>query len=214
MKNKHGAAVLSFCHNHRFATYISYQKKILLDGEPNMMIFSAKITKAKLLSLALICACLALLLLVSIPRAAEPTLKTEYSGATNEERVNFLRNFGWEIVNEPAEIVEVVIPETFDATYSAYNDLQKTQGMNLENYKGMRAVRYTYAVKNYPKAAEGEGVEANLLVVDRQIVAGDVTSVRLGGFMQGLARPAISTGTVVNSDATQLPNALTEPLGK
>ncbi len=203
---------LLFSHILQTATYISYQKKILLDGEPNMMIFSAKITKAKLLSLALICACVALILLVSIPRAAEPTLKTEYSGATNEERVNFLRNFGWEIVNEPAEIVEVVIPETFDSTYSAYNDLQKTQGMNLENYKGMRAVRYTYSVKNYPKAAEGEGVEANLLVVDKQIVAGDVTSVKLGGFMQGLARPAISTGTIDSDGTPRTPDL--DPIGK
>ena len=161
-----------------------------------MMIFSTKVTKAKLLTLALICSCIALIIIVSIPAGEVPALKTDYAASTNEERVSFLKDFGWELVEEPTEIVEVTIPETFDKTYEAYNELQKKQGMNLESYKGMRAVRYTYVVKNYPNAKAGETVEANLLIVNNTIVAGDVTSVDLGGFMQGLARPAVNMDDV------------------
>lgn len=160
-----------------------------------MMIFSTKITKAKLLTFALIFSCLALIIIVSIPSGDDVPAgaKVSYSGKTNEERVTFLEEFGWDIVDEPIEVSDVVIPTSFDSTYETYNELQKTQGMDLSDFKGMQATRYTYSVTNYvTDDGTAADVQANLLVVDDKIVAGDVTSVSLGGFMQGLARSTAS----------------------
>ena len=102
------------------------------------MIFSTKVTKAKFLTLALICCCIALLIIVSIPSGDTRTeAKTNNNTAkTNDDRVAFLKEYGWEIKNDPLEVFDVVIPTTFYSTYQSYNDLQKTQGFDLEQFKG------------------------------------------------------------------------------
>lgn len=158
-----------------------------------MMIFSTKITKAKILTLALVCSCIALLVIVSIPSrdASANTTSVSYSAKTNEERVSFLKNFGWEVETEPTQTSDVVIPTNFDSTYETYNAMQKEQGLDLSGLKGKKAVRYTYTITNYPTAQESP-VQANLIVIDDKVVAGDVTSTALGGFMHGFARPSSS----------------------
>ena len=102
----------------------------------------------------------------------------------NAGRVAFLRSFGWEVESEPSEILEIVIPTEFDASYDQYNRLQLAQGYDLTRWRGRTAKRYTYKILNYPQAS-GE-VRANLIVCDGQVVAGDVSCVALGGFMHGL----------------------------
>ena len=47
--------------------------------------------------------------------------------------------------------------------------------------------RYAYAVTNYPSGESG--VEAGLLLYKNTVVAGEVLSASLGGFIQGLAMP-------------------------
>ncbi len=106
----------------------------------------------------------------------------------NEVRVQFLDGLGWQVSAEPLEIEEVVIPLEFDATYDKYNKLQIEQGFDLSDYMGQRVKRYTYAVYNYP--GEKDTVRANLLISDGKLIAGDVSSVKLDGFMQGLRMPA------------------------
>lgn len=105
--------------------------------------------------------------------------------STNEKRVAFLRSLGWEVDEEPVEIVEVVIPKTFNAVYNNYNKIQKSQGLDLSKYRGVRAKRWTYNVRNYPGAKEG--IRANLLIYKNRLIGGDVSSVEINGFMQGLS---------------------------
>lgn len=113
---------------------------------------------------------------------------------TNEERVSFLEQFGWQVEADPREVAEVVVPQEFDATYQAYNDIQRLQDCDLEKYKGKRVKRYTYTVLNYPDAQDT--VVANLLVSGDKVVGGDVCSLALDGFIHTLALPqeAVSTG--------------------
>ena len=169
---------------------LQLKNKYFTDGDMKMMIFSTKITKAKILTLALVCSCIALLVIVSIPSkdASANTTNVNYAAKTNEDRVKFLEKFGWEVDANPTETVDVVIPTTFDSTYETYNKMQKGQGLDLEGYKGKKAVRYTYTINNYPTKQESP-VQANLIVLDDKIVAGDVTSTAMGGFMHGFARP-------------------------
>lgn len=97
-------------------------------------------------------------------------------------RAAFLAEYGWEISTVPTEVCDVVIPERFNQTYERYNALQQTQGFDLADYKGKRAKRYTYRVLNHPS---GDAVQANLLVLNGQVIGGDLCTLAPDGFMQG-----------------------------
>ncbi|MDF2684840.1 MAG: hypothetical protein K0S55_21 [Clostridia bacterium] len=163
-----------------------------------MFIFSTKVTKRKLISLALICSCLALIILLSLPPSNTTVDNVNQVVAkTNEERVGYLTDFGWAVSTEPIEVVDVVIPTSFDEVYESYNMLQKLQGFDLANYKGKKATRYTYEVTNYPTPQDSP-IHANMLLVDNKLIGGDITSVSMGGFMHGFEMP----NDVVDGDSS------------
>lgn len=109
-----------------------------------------------------------------------------YSAATNAERINFLKEYGWETGEEPTEVSEIIIPSEFNDTYENYNNIQKAQNLDLKNYKGKRVRTYRYEIKNYPETEKE--VYANLLVYNGMIIGGDVSSPELGGFMHGFEK--------------------------
>ena len=112
---------------------------------------------------------------------------------SNEDRVAYLQKWGWITGEEPASVEEVLIPETFDASYDDYLALQKGQGFDLTAYAGKTVKRYTYAVSNYPGLRQD--VWACLLVYKKTIIGGEVFCSQGDGFTQGLAYPqGTSTG--------------------
>lgn len=117
--------------------------------------------------------------------------------STNEKRVQYIESFGWTVEPQPLEVVEVTIPRTFGAVYRNYNTLQKKQGFDLADFKGKRVKRWTYRVTNYP-GVEGE-VRCNLLLYDDRVIGGDISTVAIDGFMQGLSR-----GSVTSSSGTDI----------
>ena len=120
------------------------------------------------------------------------TSQTSAMGKTvknNDQRVEYLKSFGWEVDTEPIDEETVVIPRKFTDVYAKYNDIQKSQGFDLSEYGGMEAVRYTYKVLNYPGEKD---VVADIIVFRGSVIAGDVQSISLDGFMQGLEFPAKS----------------------
>ena len=100
-------------------------------------------------------------------------------------QIAFLESLGWETSGEPVDVREVIIPEEWNSVFEEYNDLQKQQGFDLDKYHGKQATIYTYQILNYDSA---ENVVANLMVFDGKLIAGDVCSAELGGFMQGLCK--------------------------
>ena len=96
----------------------------------------------------------------------------------------FLKSYGWE-TGEIIEEEKIKIPLEFDTIYSDYNELQKQAGLDLLEYRGKDAVRYTYEIKNFPYDTSSK-VRANVIVVGERIVAGDIMTVELGGFMYSL----------------------------
>ncbi len=119
------------------------------------------------------------------PEQKQKATKKSYAAGTNEERIHFLTGYGWEVEEEPVEIIEVIVPEEFDQVYQDYNAIQKKQGLDLEKYSGRRCKRYTYSVTNYPDA--NFTVRANLLVYEGKIIGGDVCAIEESGFMHGFA---------------------------
>lgn len=107
--------------------------------------------------------------------------------STNESRIEFLKSFGWEVSAEPTETKEVKLPSKSDEVLATYNKIQLEQGMNIEKYLGKSVIRYTYEVKNYPD--KPDGVRANLIVYKEKLIAGDICSNELNGFMHGFKAP-------------------------
>jgi hypothetical protein len=106
---------------------------------------------------------------------------------TEEQRQELIASLGWEVSPDPVEIVTVTIPSTFDDVYTAYNELQLSQGLDLTRYRGKTCTRYTYSVQNHPR--QSDDVRLNLLVCKGRVIGGDVCSLGLDGFQQSLLFP-------------------------
>ena len=102
-----------------------------------------------------------------------------------DENIVFLSEFGWETEKKYIEKENITIPEDFNEMYTEYNKLQQEAGFDLKEYRGKKAVRYTYIVKNYPDETDSE-VRANVICVNGKPVGGDIMTVDLGGFMKPL----------------------------
>ncbi len=103
-----------------------------------------------------------------------------------EDAVEFLSQFGWEVTAAPVEVKTVTLPAEFDKVFSAYNELQKEQGLNLSKYKNKDVTRYTFSVTNYP---DYEGtVYANVLVYRNRVIGGDICSADVSGFVHGFEK--------------------------
>lgn len=159
-----------------------------------MFIYSLRANTVKFFGI--ICmALIALITLIAFIPAYEPDVATAGEAAevtvsyskikTNEDRIKFLSQFGWEVDSEPVETKEVVIPAEFDKIFAGYNQIQRAQGLDLGKYKKKKLMRYTYNVTNY----DGEGtVYANILVYRNRVVGGDICSSDAGGFVQGFEK--------------------------
>jgi hypothetical protein len=101
--------------------------------------------------------------------------------------VAYLQTHGWLVSEEPASVEEVLIPETFDASYDEYLALQSSQGFDLTQYAGKTVKRYTYQVSNYPGLKEN--IWASLLIYKRTVIAGEIYCSQGDGFTQSLEYP-------------------------
>ena len=104
----------------------------------------------------------------------------------NEDRINFIKQFGWEVDAQPLKEQEVTIPKEFDKIFAAYNEIQRKQGLDLSSFKKKNVMRYTYTVTNYPDY-DGE-VYINILVYRNTVIGGDVCSADVNGFVHGFER--------------------------
>lgn len=149
-----------------------------------------KIKKAILTISVVISLSLLLVLLLTflgVKQGGQTTTGVSTSAENETEILEFVSFCGWEVDKEPVEVRDVVIPQTFDDVYNNYNDIQLQQGFDLSDYAGQRVKRWTYIVRNYPGSSpEDDFIRINLLVFDGRVIGGDVCSVKLDGFMQGL----------------------------
>ena len=161
-----------------------------------MLIFTAKLPHRKLavwvLAAAALCGCALLanrtdLHLLHGPQVATAAL-TRHTVKTEQDRLELLRQCGWEVSPTPLAVEELFLPEQFEADMQEYLDLQQQQGFDLSACAGKRVKRYTYAITNYPTGQTD--VQVNLLVRKNTLVGGEVVCPRLDGFLHGLQRPA------------------------
>lgn len=159
-----------------------------------MFIFTARVTKQRLAAgaAALILLCGAALAVSS--RSGERSINASAPAAisqkvrSNEDRIAYLEQLGWQVSAEPVVVEELLVPEELDETYDEYLQLQSAQGFDLTGLCGKRVKRYTYEIINYPTGETG--VQISLLIYKNRVVGGEVLSPRLDGFLHGLEMPA------------------------
>ena len=145
-----------------------------------------KFAAAMVLSLAVL-----ILLVIFVPTydsEARPTISIgdkEISFTnirTDADRREFLSQFGWTLSDKEPFYEEVSIPKEFDGIFTSYNDMQKSQGLDLQKYAGKICHHYRYEITNYDA---DEVVYANLLMYRGRVIGGDISSAKMDGFVFG-----------------------------
>ena len=103
---------------------------------------------------------------------------------TNEDRLEFISQFGLSVAGEPKETETFSVPENFDMIIAGYNEIQKAQGLDISKYKNKKVTRYTYLVNDY-EGYDGE-VNVNLIIYRNTVIACDVSSADPNGFVKPL----------------------------
>lgn len=158
-----------------------------------MLIMATKLPRRKLalwaLAAAALCCCTLLVHIDALraSRGVETAAVSPKGIKTNEDRVTYLQEHGWQVKEQPIATQELIIPDSFDESYAEYLTLQEEQGFDLERYAGKRVKRYTYEITNYPTGEQG--VQLNLLLYKNTVVGGEVLSAQLDGFLHGLSMP-------------------------
>ncbi len=185
-----------------------------------MFIFTTKFNKKKAVIAVLILAVILIgiiLIAGSIDRSnSKETAALSAVVKNNDQRVKYLNSLGWEVDKKVVEEQKVVIPRDFSDVYKQYNEIQIAQGFDLKKYGGIEATRYTYKVLNFPDASGN--VVADIIIYRNEVIAGDVQSNALDGFMTGLKYPKAATPNTAapsspapsaTAPITAAPNAIT-----
>ena len=146
-----------------------------------MFVFSVK-TSRRQLWIGLICvAVLVIILAAAFLWPAGAVKETAAAAADKDGQIAYLRSLGWEVDADRCEVREVLIPDEFDDVFAAYNELQKSAGMDLTPYHGRRLKCYSWRVLN-----GGEETLAHLYIHQDRVVGGDITATVAGGRSTGL----------------------------
>lgn len=159
-----------------------------------MFVYSLRAGTIKLIGVLCVALTVLITLIAFVPTY---TLSTQASADTEvsysydkvksaEDAAGFLSQFGWAVDTAPIETKTVTIPAEFDKIFSAYNEMQKEQGLDLSKYKRKEVTRYTFSVTNY-EGFEGQ-VYANVLVYRNRVIGGDICSADVTGFVHGFER--------------------------
>lgn len=107
---------------------------------------------------------------------------------TEEDRIAFMKACGIDVDAASVKSSSFVMPENFDRVMVGYNELQKTQGLDISKYSRKKVTRYTYEVVGF-EGYDG-AVFANLLIYRNRIIACDVSS----GDPEGFVKPMVIQG--------------------
>lgn len=152
-----------------------------------MFVFTAKLNKKKAVIAMVALALLLILTIILVNSGGKSGSKSYISESgikTTDDVVSYLASLGWQVDPVPIETQEIVIPRQFNGVYREYVELQKAQGYTIADYGGMKATRHSFRVTNYPSGESD--IVADVVVYGQQIIAGDIQSTAIDGFMRGL----------------------------
>ncbi|MBQ8860504.1 MAG: DUF4830 domain-containing protein [Ruminococcus sp.] len=141
-----------------------------------------KSKKAKFLVLAIACVLVLFIAFICVssfvytpPKSIEVEGKGKYTTVvkTDEDAQEFVEQFSYE-VEELYSLQEMYVPIEFNEIYAKYNEVQKTQGLDLEPYKGEKCKLYIYKLKDY----EVDNAQAymSVLVLEDRVIGGHIST--------------------------------------
>ena len=151
-----------------------------------MYVLTAKVDKKKIAIAAVALIALIAVIIALCAGGRSTATSGELSVNSNDDRVQFLNSFGWDVATSPVESGQVKIPSDTSRVFERYNALQQTMGYDLTQYAGKTVMRYVYKIKNYPGTTED--VYATLLISNNQVIGGDITDTSATGKIQGFAK--------------------------
>ena len=166
-----------------------------------MMVMTAKVDIKKVIIVLAVIAAVIIGIVALSGGDDTPTVATSAATmASNDDRVRFLTELGWQVSTSPTESSQVRIPKDSSEVFDRYNALQISQGYDLTPYMGKNVMRYVYKVENYPNATEP--VYATLLIHKNQIIGGDITDTAAKGLIQGLKKATTTPPPTASPDAS------------
>lgn len=119
--------------------------------------------------------------------AAFTLKKSLPDGSDKEHRLSYLSSLGWSCKELDNKTREITIPSQFNEIYQNYAQMLKESGYDIYAYRGEKATVYRYELLNF-KGDSGyqKDVGITLIVSNGKIIAGDISSNLLDGFMKAL----------------------------
>lgn len=142
----------------------------------------SEFTRKKALSIVFVVSLLFFLLILG--RWAVALYNENSPLSTLEGRQMFLSQLGWEIDSASEQQQSITLPNKLDSVLEEYNSLQLAQGYDLSKHTGEVCTQYTYRLTNYEGAQED--VYISIYVQGRRVIAGDIHTNSLNGFMHGI----------------------------
>ena len=173
-----------------------------------MMVMTAKVDLKKILVILAAAAAVILALVLLFGGGEEAAQTGAKPVSDNDARVQFLKDFGWDVAASPTESSQVKIPEQTSEVFDRYNTLQKGQGYDLTQFAGKKVMRYVYQINNYPGATAP--VYATLLVHKNEIIGGDITDTSASGHIRGFRMPQ-PAATAPVPESTRQDHLTTQP---
>lgn len=134
---------------------------------------SVKFSKKRILGIIAIATAIAVLM-VALALYINKSHEIEFNGG--DEYLSAC-GFSSELIAED----EIIIPENFNSVYQEYNEMQKDQGFDLQDYAGETCIKYTYRITN-----ADDDIQAIFLVFNGKLIGGDVHQQRYGGWIEPL----------------------------
>lgn len=110
----------------------------------------------------------------------------------NTQKVKFIKSYGWDIEDTPYEKEIVLIPEVFSKVLNDYNDMLIKSGFDLTPYSGCEVTRFSYKLNNH--TLDSQYARVNILIYKNRIIAADVSSTKLDGFMHAIDKKNYQKG--------------------
>ncbi len=156
-----------------------------------MFVFSFKASSVRFLSI--LCACLlaGAFVIALMPDAGYAVNVNKIEAVENLEKINvsankgrvkYINALGFEVDEENVVKNSEKVPEVFSAAFEQYNNLQKSQGFDLQKLKGKTVTSYTYKIKSYPEGFELNAADGVITLVccKNKVVGADVCSASMG----------------------------------
>ncbi|MBR6510118.1 MAG: DUF4830 domain-containing protein [Clostridia bacterium] len=129
-------------------------------------------------SLAVILA--ALLIVIILCAQYMSSLASEIDGSTHYKRITYLKSVKLFVSDSDFLKKDIIIPKKFSPFFEQYNNLQKKSGFDLKKHKGKSATVYSYPL--------GSSQTVNLIVIEGEIIGGDVSENKADGEIKGLIK--------------------------